>query len=108
VGAQEHEQWAPHTNMSIQFLRQLYSLDTLDTRFVIPANAPPKEALEYVELSSVQTLPFRNEQAKSRDAGLGSVRPSRWNTPEFYAYCLVISACIPFMFKSVVDVSKGW
>jgi hypothetical protein len=81
--------------MALHYIRQLYSLDTLDTRFVIPATAPPKEALD------------KNGRDKSRSHG-DQAQPSRWNTPEFYFYYVAISASVFVMFKSVIDVSKGW
>lgn len=92
--------------MAFQFLRQLYSLDTLDTRFVVPATAPPKEALKEAELDPVGPLPIQNEKGKSRDSG-NDVQPSRWNTPEFYVYYVSIAASIFMMFKLNLDCSKG-
>lgn len=94
-------------NMALRYIRQLYSLDTLDTRFVVPANAPPKEALELAELDPAQPLPVRNGQAKSK-APIEDVQPSRWNTFEFKSYLVLISVAVFFMFKAVLDVSKGW
>lgn len=92
--------------MALQYIRKLYSLDTLDTRFVVPANASPKEALELAELDPAQPLPVRNGQVKSKDS-IEGVQPSRWNTFEFKAYLTLISICVFFMFKAVWDVSKG-
>ncbi|KAF2868880.1 glycerol:H+ symporter-like protein [Massariosphaeria phaeospora] len=91
--------------MWFHYLKQLYSLDTLDTRFIVPATAPPKEALEQAKLDPANPLPVQNGQSKSRESD-NSVQPSRWNTPEFYFYLLVIGLCIPFMIKSVYDVSQ--
>jgi hypothetical protein len=91
--------------MWLQYVRQLYSLDTLDTRFVVPATAPPKEALELRELDPASPLPVRNGQVKSREEE--RVQPSRWNTPEFYFYNAVIAYAIYFMFKKNIEVSKG-
>jgi hypothetical protein len=79
--------------MALHYLRQLYSLDTLDTRFVIPATAPPKEALD------------KDGRDKSRSHG-DPAQPSRWNTPEFYFYYAVISASVFVMFTTVIHVSK--
>jgi hypothetical protein len=89
--------------MALRHLRQLYSLDTLDTRFVVPANAPPKEALE---LDPAQSLPVRNGQVKSRQSVEG-VQPSKWHTLEFKTYLVLVGLCVFFMIKAVVDVSKG-
>ncbi|KAF1920522.1 glycerol:H+ symporter [Ampelomyces quisqualis] len=91
--------------MALRFFRQLYSLDTLDTRFVVPATATPKEALRDAELDPAGPLPTQHRS--SRHTGAESeVHPSRWNTTEFYIYYLSISASIFIMFKLVLDVSK--
>ncbi|KAF2685766.1 glycerol:H+ symporter-like protein [Lentithecium fluviatile CBS 122367] len=91
--------------MWLNYLRQLYSLDTLDTRFVVPATVPPKEALEFAELDPATPLPVRNGQLKSRELE-ERVQPSRWNTPEFYFYNAVIAWSIYFMFAKNIEVSK--
>lgn len=90
--------------MALKFVRQLYSLDTLDTRFVVPATSPPKEALQEAKWNSTNPLPAQNTKDKSANTG-DNVQPSRWNTPEFYFYYVSISASIFFMIKLVLDVS---
>lgn len=92
--------------MAFKFLRQLYSLDTLDTRFFVPATTPPKQALEEAKLDPAGPLPVQNAQGKSGNVG-SKVLPARWNTPEFYFYYVSILASIFFMFKGVLDVSQG-
>lgn len=92
--------------MALKFIRQLYSLDTLDTRFIVPATAPPKEALEDAKLDPAGPLPVPHGKAKDKDAE-ENVQPSRWNTPEFYFYYVAIAASVYLMFKSVLDVSHG-
>jgi protein-cysteine N-palmitoyltransferase HHAT len=94
------------TIMSLHDLRKLFSLETLDTRFVVPATASPKEALEQAALDPANPLPVQSGGFKSKDS-IDNVQPPRWNTPEFYLYYLVFLICIPLMFKSVLDVSKG-
>lgn len=92
--------------MALRFFRQLYSLDTLDTRFVVPATAPPKEALRDAELDPAGPLP--TDDAKSKSRGLGdNIQPARWNTTEFYVYYVTISASIFMMLKLPYDCSKG-
>jgi hypothetical protein len=93
--------------MALQFFRQLYSLDTLDTRFVVPATATPKEALKEAELDPAGPLPTQDGRGKGR-GGDEHVQPPRWNTLEFYVYYVSISASIFMMFKLVLQVSKGW
>lgn len=92
--------------MILKNLRRLYSPDTLDTRFIVPANAPPKEALELADLDLTSPLPAHNGQAKSKSLEQDA-EPSRWNTFEFKAYVFIVGLCIIFMTKTVVDVSKG-
>lgn len=91
--------------MAFQFFRQLYSLDTLDTRFIVPANSPPKEALKEAELDPPGPLPTQ-DIGRSKEQG-NDVHPARWNTPEFYVYYVTISASIFMMFKLNLDCSKG-
>jgi hypothetical protein len=92
--------------MALRFVRQLYSLDTLDTRFIVPATAPPKEALDDAKLDPAGPLPVQGGKEKSRDT-YENVQPPRWNTPEFYFYYVVFAVSISLMFKSVLDVSHG-
>jgi len=92
--------------MALRLFRQLYSLDTLDTRFVVPANVPPKEALRDAELDPAGPWPLQSGRGSSEDAGQ-NIQPGRWNTTEFYLYYLVFIVAVPLMFKSVLDVSSG-
>ena len=78
----------------LSWLRRIYSLDTLDTRFTTaattPANAdtrPPKDARA-------------NVIAQRASAPL-------WRTPEFFVYYLFFITLVPLMFKTVIDASKG-
>jgi hypothetical protein len=92
--------------MALSYIRQLYSLDTLDTRFVVPATSPPKEALEEAKVDPANPYPISNGRDKTRNAN-DNVQPPRWRTNEFYFYYVVISASVFFMFKLVIDCSKG-
>ncbi|KAF1938616.1 MBOAT-domain-containing protein [Clathrospora elynae] len=91
--------------MALKFLRQLYSLDTLDTRFIVPATSPPKEALEDAKLDPAGPLPSQSGQGKSKYAA-DNIQTPRWNTPEFYLYYVAILMSVFFMFKLVLDVSQ--
>jgi len=84
----------------ISFLRQLYSLDTLDTRFTTPARTPLKAA----NAGPAQDIKLQDE--KSPATLPPGASPSRWRTPEFYFYALVHLVVVPQMFKAVVDVSQ--
>lgn len=96
--------------MALSFIRHLYSLDTLDTRFVVPATSPPKEALQVLKEATLDpaspnstTPPNRTDRSNTAD----HIQPPRWRTNEFYLYYIVISASVFFMFKLVLDCSKG-
>lgn len=89
--------------MALAYIRQLYSLDTLDTRFVVPATSPPKEVLEEAKVDPANPHPISNGRDKTGE----HVQPPRWRTNEFYFYYVVISVSVFFMFKLVIDCSKG-
>jgi hypothetical protein len=92
--------------MSLYDLRRLFALETLDTRFFVPATAPPRDALEEAALSTTKPSPAQNGPSKGKDSR-DSSEPPRWKTPEFFLYYLVFIICVPLMFKAVLDVSKG-
>ncbi|EXJ89341.1 hypothetical protein A1O3_02408 [Capronia epimyces CBS 606.96] len=81
---------------ALAFLRELYSLDTLDTRFTTPSSAP---------LKSVDERPHKPIGRDVKTVS-GDVSPSRWRTPEFYFYALVFLFCVPQMYWAVVEVSQ--
>lgn len=86
----------------LSFLRRLYSLDTLDTRFTTSSATPPKQPAAEPAIDPAKPAP--NEAKVSRAAGS---QPSRWGTLEFYFYYLVFLTAIPSMFYVVYYVSKG-
>ncbi|KAJ6151954.1 hypothetical protein N7497_006273 [Penicillium chrysogenum] len=74
------------------WLRRVYSLDTLDTRFT--SSATPAHA---------NTRPSKDARANVIAQGAS---PSLWRTPEFFVYYLFFIILVPLMFKTVIDVSK--
>ncbi|KAL8715814.1 MAG: hypothetical protein Q9220_000481 [cf. Caloplaca sp. 1 TL-2023] len=97
------------------YTKRLFSLDTLDTRLTRSSTTP--------SLISDSTKPTRIDPAKPvsgldiqdshgsgkrRAQGNGGqeAQPSKWATPEFLFYYVVIGVALCFMFKSVYDVSK--
>jgi hypothetical protein len=74
----------------IQFLRKLYSFDTLDTRLVIPSGAPPAKFYQ---------------DADNRPAP-ANTNPPLWRTTEFYFYYLAFIVVVPLMIKSPIDLSS--
>lgn len=89
-----------HIAMTIvSFFRDLYSLDTLDTRFTTSLQTPLKIAADESAKTTTQ------EGDKSSKAPTGT-SPPRWRTPEFFIYFLVFAVCVPQMYLAVVQVSQ--
>ncbi|KAJ5650583.1 Glycerol uptake protein 1 [Penicillium longicatenatum] len=75
------------------WLRRIYSLDTLDTRFTSTAINP------------ADTRPASAKDARAH-ATAQNARAPLWRTPEFFIYYLFFIVLVPLMFKTVVDASK--
>lgn len=82
----------------LSWLRRLYSLDTLDTRFTTSATAPANSASD--------TRPPSAKDARANAIAQNAPAPL-WRTPEFFVYYLFFITLVPLMFKTVVDASKG-
>jgi len=76
------------------FFRDVYSLDTLDTRLTTSSKTPSKDA----DSTS-------KDAVKASDLPPGA-SPTKWGTPEFYLYTLIFVLCVPLMYKAVWDVSQ--
>ncbi|KAI4203344.1 MAG: hypothetical protein LQ350_001865 [Teloschistes chrysophthalmus] len=92
------------------YAKRLFSLDTLDTRFTRSSSAPfnangsapldPAKPPTGLESRDAVSKGRRGDSTRRQDA-----QPSNWATPEFLFYYLVLAVAIPWMFKSVYDVS---
>ncbi|KAH7039071.1 MBOAT, membrane-bound O-acyltransferase family-domain-containing protein [Macrophomina phaseolina] len=90
----------------LSFLRRLYSLDTLDTRFTNSSTTPPKHAAAESRIDPAKPSPSGSKNAARSDSRAPGPQPSKWHTPEFYLYYLVFLTAVPSMFYVVYDVSK--
>lgn len=85
----------------LSFLRSVYDLDTLDTRFTNASSTSYKTVIE-----------DRNDPTKSKERAAKfngkaqSSRPLRWKTPEFYLYFLIIGLAVPYMFWEAYGASS--
>ncbi|KAJ6028482.1 Glycerol uptake protein 1 [Penicillium herquei] len=79
------------------WLRRIYSLDTLDTRFTSTATTPGNAAAD--------TRPAAAKDARANAIAQNAPAPL-WRTPEFFVYYLFFITLVPLMFKTVVDASK--
>ncbi|KAM5430484.1 glycerol transporter [Microsporum canis] len=88
----------------IYWLRRLYSLNTLDTRFTVSSTTPLK-AIAPSSHAAPESSPSDADGKRSESVKAGAP-PSRWNTVEFYFYYLAFLTIVPLMFKAVIDISQ--
>ncbi|KAI4167631.1 MAG: hypothetical protein LQ343_007049, partial [Gyalolechia ehrenbergii] len=95
------------------YARRLFSLDTLDTRFTASSWTSPtvngsEKPSRIDPANSVSGLDVQDGLSKRRpveSTEKANTQPSKWATPEYFLYYVVIGLAIPWMFKSVCDVS---
>jgi hypothetical protein len=93
------------------YLRSIYQLETLDTRFTnsstTPYKRPVPSQIDPAYPKSSQDLP-QGVPVKLDSNGRPIAQPSKWNTPEFYFYYFVFVTIVPYMFWVAYDVSRRW
>ncbi|OGM50394.1 glycerol:H+ symporter (Gup1), partial [Aspergillus bombycis] len=82
----------------LSWFRRLYSLDTLDTRFIISSNTPLKAVA-----ADTRSAPAKDARA---NAIASNAAPPKWRTPEFWVYYVIFLIAVPLMFKTVIEVSQ--
>lgn len=82
----------------LSFLRSVYTLDTLDTRFTTSSVTSYKTVIDSRGEENVKDA--QKEKIASR------AEPSKWNTPEFYLYLGVVFTCVPLMLWIPYTVSR--
>jgi len=87
---------------SLQFIKSIYSLDTLDTRFTTSSKTPLSRKNDENSIADAK-LPAQQVLAQSP---LPGAQPSKWKTPEFYFYYLCFLTLPALMTKAVYDVSR--
>ncbi|KAF1811167.1 glycerol:H+ symporter-like protein [Eremomyces bilateralis CBS 781.70] len=83
----------------LAFFARLYTLETLDTRFVVPSTNPPNTD------ARLQPQPSGSRQ-KAKSRFHDEAQPSKWKSTEFYFYYFIVSTAVLLMFWSVIDVSR--
>jgi hypothetical protein len=83
---------------ALSFLRNVYTLDTLDTRFNSSSSVP------YQTVIDARSDPAARQEAASK--ARARAEPSKWATPEFYLYYVVFAVAVPYMFWIAYDVSR--
>lgn len=82
----------------LSFLRSVFTLDTLDTRFTTSSTTSYKTVIDTRGEEGVRDA--QKEKIASRAS------PSKWNTLEFYLYLAVVFTCIPLMVWVPYTVSR--
>ncbi|KAI9857851.1 MAG: glycerol transporter [Vezdaea acicularis] len=89
---------------TFELIRRMYSLDTLDTRFTTTTRTPLKRGSEArVDPAQDKT----NKAGAEARQGTTEPSPSRWKTPEFFLYYVVIIVVLPLMFNAAFEVSRA-
>jgi hypothetical protein len=92
------------------YVRSIYALDTLDTRFTTSSTTPYKSTIDgradYTKSKLSQDNALQGVSIKLDSHGQPRAQPSKWTTPEFYFYYFVFLTVVPYMFWVVYDVSK--
>lgn len=92
---------------ALRFLKGVYSLETLDTRFAqTSASIAKQQSSNGTDAKARSTNSTVNQPSKKDTLGSRALSPL-WNTREFYFYYFIFLTIPPLMFKSVYDVSKG-
>lgn len=82
----------------LSYLRSVYDVSTLDTRFATPSSVPFRTAQE-----------IRDDPAVSKDHAASikaSATPSRWTSLEYIGYAIFLAWAIPGMFVIGYSVSQ--
>ena len=88
----------------LHYLRELYSLNTLDARFA------PQQPVNELKIDPAKPSPeeLKTEQNGGKVATLPpDAREPKWGTPEFLYHYIVLLFCVPLMFYIPYNVSKG-
>lgn len=88
------------------FLRSVYDVDTLDTRFTTPSTVPYKAAVADQCVNGSTAATDNSKVPSVRAENSKRAEPSKWRTPEFILYVAIITAVVPYMFWVAYDVSR--
>ncbi|KAM7222550.1 glycerol uptake protein 1 [Rhypophila decipiens] len=106
----------------LSFIKSIYALDTIDTRFTTPSGVPYRRRQnetdgngkrEDDDIKSGMGLLERTATATSTtssgvtESGIqAETLRTKWGTPEFYLYYLIVGIAVPYMFWVAYDVSR--
>ena len=92
------------------YVRSIYALDTIDTRFTTSSSTSYRTVLES-RAESAAAASKRDDSipgvgVETDHSGRPIAQPSKWKTPEFYLYYFVFITIVPYMFWVAYDVSR--
>jgi hypothetical protein len=99
----------------LRFFQRVYSLDTLDSRFVTSAITPPRASTNDIELSSAQGVLSGSQpngsskqlqRGRTRDGVSSDTKAPLWDTFEFYFYYFMFITVVPVIFYIPYTVSR--
>ncbi|GAB0136854.1 hypothetical protein EsDP_00005142 [Epichloe bromicola] len=82
----------------LSFFREVYDLDTLDTRFMTSSSTPYRTVID--TRNNPDAIKEAADKAQAR------APPSKWKTPEYIMYLLVVAWAVPCMFWTAYSVSR--
>ncbi len=93
----------------VYYIKRLYALDTLDTRFTVSSKTPLQQTANEHAIDASSPALTSNELAENsqRRRLPQEAQPSKWRTPEYYFYYFCFITIVPLMFYVPYSVSKG-
>lgn len=89
------------------YIKSIYALDTIDTRFTSSSATPYKAVVDArATTSNKRDDSVPGVGVKTDYSGRPIAQPSKWDTLEFYIYYLVFIVVVPYMFWVAYDVSR--
>lgn len=88
----------------LSLFRQIYDLDTIDTRFTTPSSVPYKTVIDARD-DSVAAASKASKDSKERAPSIATT-PAKWKTPEYIAYLIIIALAIPVLLYIPYDASR--
>lgn len=95
---------------AFSYIKSIYALDTIDTRFT-SSSATPYKAVIDARADPATSGSKRDDSipgvgVRTDHSGRPIAQPSKWKTPEFYFYYFVFITVVPYMFWIAYDVSR--
>ncbi|EFX00939.1 glycerol/H+ symporter [Grosmannia clavigera kw1407] len=92
----------------LRVLRSVYDVDTLDTRFTTPSTVPYRAAVaDRYDNGNDSSVAADDSKISSVRAEISKrAEPSKWRSPEYLLYIILISIAMPFMFWIPYSVSR--